>query len=91
MLCTLALAARARSPLTPSSLSSALQHMSHAEDRPAAYQQQIYQAGLKGEKPRFTFDVSQWGPMAKEVLPASEHPSLAQPEARAASLASELT
>ncbi|GAA5881224.1 hypothetical protein JCM3774_000658 [Rhodotorula dairenensis] len=45
-------------------------HASHDASRPAAYQQQIYQNGLKGEKPRFPFDAAQWAPLAKEVLPA---------------------
>lgn len=42
------------------------------ESRPAAYQQQIYQDGLRGEKPRFPFDAAQWAPLAKEVLSASK-------------------
>ncbi|OCF40882.1 hypothetical protein I317_05332 [Kwoniella heveanensis CBS 569] len=46
-------------------------HVDPSSARPAAYQQEIYSKGLKGIRPRFTFDVSQWGPMAKEILPAN--------------------
>ncbi|WRT64594.1 uncharacterized protein IL334_001527 [Kwoniella shivajii] len=46
-------------------------HVHKTSERPAAYQQEIYSKGLKGIKPRFSFDVTQWGSMAKEILPAS--------------------
>ncbi|KAG8851852.1 hypothetical protein FRB96_009036 [Tulasnella sp. 330] len=39
--------------------------------KPSDYQTEIYTKGVKGIKPRFSFDVSQWGLMAKEVLPAN--------------------
>ncbi|KAL7420597.1 hypothetical protein Q5752_004548 [Cryptotrichosporon argae] len=40
----------------------------HSSARPANYQTEIYQAGLHGQKPRFTFDVKAWPGLAKDVL-----------------------
>ncbi|CAD6585187.1 MAG: hypothetical protein TREMPRED_004068 [Tremellales sp. Tagirdzhanova-0007] len=40
-------------------------------DRPAAYQHEIYQQGLLGKKPRFSFDPTSWGPKAQSILAAN--------------------
>jgi len=40
-------------------------------EKPSDYQTEIYVRGLTGIRPRFSFDVNEWGPAAKEVLPAN--------------------
>ncbi|GAM91532.1 hypothetical protein ANO11243_095840 [Dothideomycetidae sp. 11243] len=55
--------------------------MSHSEHRPnasahppksaIAYEQEVYQRGLKYEKPPFTFNSSQWEPLALKLLSAN--------------------
>jgi len=45
--------------------------MSSKDADPIGYEQSVFQAGIHSHRPPFTFQSSQWEPLAKEVLSAS--------------------